>query len=186
MVKILLTMFSMLVLISGCGNDEAQENEKDNELYQPIEYRASEKEDEGTIPYGNNRYQKRAERDEIRDSLYKETNRSHDNDFYNEESLQISEAINEIPEVTMTQAFSTDERVMIAVMIEPYKRRQNDIDDKIRAKAKEIVPDKKIVVYTNNSHWDQMKDLNARLKATKAPEDVQRKIKAFFDQFKGE
>lgn len=80
----------------------------------------------------------------------------------------IMEKVNELEEVTMTQAFTDDKKVYLAVMINPYDRRDQSIPKKVEAKVKEIT-DKPIIIYTNNNNWDHMKDLNARLKASQAP-----------------
>ncbi|MFD1018889.1 YhcN/YlaJ family sporulation lipoprotein [Thalassobacillus hwangdonensis] len=185
-----LLMVVSLFILGGCGQDdqaqEKQQNDTEN-LYQPM--KSGEQNDEVETPdpdYGNRPYHKRDETREIRNTQYGESNRSHDNGFYNEESLRITEAVNEIKEVTMTQAIATEDRIMVAVMINPYDQRDHSVAQKVRHKVEKMANGKKVYVYTNNNRWDHMKDLNARLKAEQAPGKVKEQINEFIDRFGGE
>ena len=91
------------------------------------------------------------------------------------------EKVNELDEITMTQAFTTDDKAYIAVMINPYNNRDHTISERVRAKAQEVT-DKKVVIWTNNNNWDNMKDVNARLKASKAPDEIRDRIVHFFNR----
>ncbi|RWZ59956.1 hypothetical protein EQV77_01265 [Halobacillus fulvus] len=166
----------------GCQSENGSLQDDSEDFYEPVQYKADEGiKRRGQIPTGEDSYFKRSAEDEFRHSRYDETNKAHDNDFNNEESMTIMEKVNELDEVTLTQAFANDDHVYIAVMINPYNRRDHSIPEKIRAKV-EPLTDKPITIYTNNNRWDNAKDLNARLNATQAPEKLKEKIRNFFNR----
>lgn len=170
-------------LFSACQSEEAREPEgTSDEIYEPISYGGVEDtERSGRIPTGKDSYFKRTAEKDFRNARYGETNRSHDNDFNNEDAMAVVEKIHEIKEVTMAQAYSTDDAMYIAVMINPTDRRDTDVTEKIKQKAGELT-EKKLTIYTNNNNWDHMKDLNARLNAAEAPDSVKKRIREFFNR----
>ncbi|UOQ46264.1 YhcN/YlaJ family sporulation lipoprotein [Halobacillus salinarum] len=174
------------VLLSACQAKEPNAESDHNEtLYQPLEYRGDDKpEKKKQIPIGQDSYFKRSAEKEFNHAQYGETNKSHNNDFYNEESVAITKAVNTFDEVTMTQAFATDDHVYVAVMLNPRDYRDRKIANKIRRKV-EGMTEKPVTVYTNTSNWDQMKDLNARLKASQAPNKLKKQVQDFFKMNKG-
>ncbi|ELK45722.1 YhcN/YlaJ family sporulation lipoprotein [Halobacillus sp. ACCC02827] len=180
-------LFIVFILIPGVlaacqtGKEETVPEPKES-IYEPMEYQADEgTERRGKIPTGKDSYFKRTADEEFRQSKYQETNRSHDNDFNNEDAMRVVEKVNELDEVTMAQAFSTDDRMYVAVMINPYDRRNQSIPDKIEEKVAEV-SDKKVTIYTNNNNWDHMKDLNSRLKASDMPDKWKNRFQSFFNQ----
>jgi|GEM_PF-5226677 len=174
-------MFTVL-LMAGCSAQPNEKAEEETTYYEPITYGGDPGiKRRGQIPTGEDSWFKRTAEEEFRNSKFKETNRGHDNAFNNEESMVIMEKVNELEEVTMTQAFTDDKKVYLAVMINPYDRRDQSIPKKVEAKVKEIT-DKPIIIYTNNNNWDHMKDLNARLKASQAPAQLKSEIREFFQQ----
>lgn len=173
--------FSSLTLMA-CNVDEALEPEEHTEEYEPMEYRGDTGiERRGQIPTGKDSYFKRTAEKEFRDTKYKESSRARDNAFNNEDAMEVVEKVNELKEVTLTQAFTTDDKVYIAVMVNPYDNRDHTMSARVRAKAKEVT-DKQAVIWINNNNWDNMKDLNARLKSSKAPDDIKERIAEFFNQ----
>ncbi|GGF06940.1 hypothetical protein GCM10010954_01760 [Halobacillus andaensis] len=172
------------LLLSACGNDipdKVNESQSD-ELYQPIEYTEDDGKKEGNqIPTGEDQYFKRTSQDEMRETKYSKTNRSHDNAFNNEESMAITQEVNELKEITMTQAFTNGEKAYVAVMVNPYDWRDEDIEEKILEKA-QAVTDLPVVVYTNINSWEKKKDVNARRAADEAPDKVRERIRDFFKE----
>ncbi|WP_226583343.1 YhcN/YlaJ family sporulation lipoprotein [Halobacillus litoralis] len=183
--KSIATIACLSLLLIGCGTDEtekAAEPDERGDVYEPISYgNEGGIERRGQIPTGKDSYFKRTAEKEFRDAKYNATNRSHDNDFNNEDAMAVVEKVHELKEVTMAQAYSTDDYMYVAVMINPYDRRDQNIPKKIEDKVKEIT-DKKVTIYTNNNNWDHMKDMNARLKSSKAPDKVKERIRHFFNQ----
>lgn len=174
-------VLTAVCVLSACQSEEALEpGTSSGEIYEPISYgEVEDPERRGQIPTGKDSYFKRTAEKDFRNARYGETNRSHDNDFSNEDAMAVVEKIHEIKEVTMAQAYSTDEDMYIAVMINPTDRRDTDVTEKIKKKAGELT-DKKLTIYTNNNNWDHMKDLNARLNAAEAPDRVKERIREFF------
>ncbi|MGP4061583.1 YhcN/YlaJ family sporulation lipoprotein [Halobacillus sp. H74] len=182
--KIIFMYLMVCTTLLACqAEDTAEPEPKEEEsFYEPLEYRADEGvQRRGKIPTGKDSYFKRTAEEEFRNSRYNQTNRSHDNDFNNEDAMEIVEKVHELEEVTMAQAFSTDDHVYVAVMVNPYDRRDQSVPEKIQTKVEELT-DKKVTIYTNNNNWDHMKDLNSRLKASQAPDRLKNQIRDFFKQ----
>ncbi|WP_179134030.1 YhcN/YlaJ family sporulation lipoprotein [Halobacillus massiliensis] len=175
-------IFAVAVLsMTACaGNDHVKENNVQEELYQPMEYTEDKGEKKGTqIPTGEDQYFKRSYQEEMKENKYSETTRSHDNPFNNEDAMIITEKVNELKEVTLTQTFTNGEKAYIAVKVNPADRRDKDIEEKIIKKA-ETVTDLPIVVYTNLNAWNQKKEEANRQKAAEAPEKIKQKVSDFF------
>ncbi|MFD2926093.1 YhcN/YlaJ family sporulation lipoprotein [Halobacillus naozhouensis] len=170
------------IFLVACQADGPAKTGNESYFYEPVEYgKEDAPKHEGKIPTGEENYFKRSTDEEMRDSKYSETNKSHDNDFNNEESMEITQAVNELTEVTQTQAFTNGERVYVAVMINPHDRRNGNVIKEVRQKV-ESMTDLPVTVYSNNSQWEDMKDLNARLKAQQMPKNLRERIKQFFQQ----
>ncbi|MFQ3542646.1 YhcN/YlaJ family sporulation lipoprotein [Halobacillus rhizosphaerae] len=182
--KITVMLMIMCLPLIACNAKEPKETGENQgeSLYQPLEY-SGEKEEtkKSRIPIGEDSYFKRSAEEEFNKAQYGKTNQAHNNDFYNEESIAITKAVNKFDEVTMTQAFETDDQVYVAVMLNPSDYRDRTIANKIRKKV-EGMTDKPVTLYTNTSNWDQMKDLNSRLKASQAPDKLKENIKNFFNK----
>lgn len=174
-------LFASLMIV-GCQSEEAKETKQEDPAYEPLGYGNDEGiERRGQIPTGKDSYFKRTAEEEFRNSRYNSTNRSHDNDFNNEDAMAVVEKVHELKEVTLAQAFSTDEHMYVAIMVNPDDRRDQSVPQRVEAKVRELT-DKKVIVYTNNNNWDHMKDLNARLKASQAPDRLKEQIRNFFSQ----
>lgn len=179
-------ILSFILLVSltllGCQSEESKEPQEEQSSYEPLGYKEEGAiERRGQIPTGKDSYFKRTAEEEFRKSRYTQTNRSHDNDFNNEDAMAVVEKVHELEEVTMAQAFSTDDHMYVAIMVNPYDRRDQSIPKKVEKKVREMT-DKKITIYTNNNNWDHMKNLNSRLKASEAPDRLKERIRDFFNQ----
>ncbi|MCA0969953.1 YhcN/YlaJ family sporulation lipoprotein [Halobacillus litoralis] len=177
------TLSLLLALsLAACGSDETLDLEKNTDKYEPLEYRADEGiERRGQIPTGEDSYFKRSAEQDHLESKYQNTSRGRDNAFNNEDSMEIVEKVNELKEVTLTQAFTTNDKVYIAVMVNPYDYRNSTISERVQQKAEEVT-DKQTVIWINNNKWDNYKDMNARLRASEAPDEIKDKIMHFFKQ----
>lgn len=180
MYKFCMTLLLASLSLVGCGEENITQEDKTEEFYEPLEYRSDNGiERRGQIPIGEDSYFKRTAEKQMRQSKYGETNRSYNNEFNNDESMKIVAEVNELKEVTLTQAFSTEDHIYIAVMVNPYDRRDHTITEKIQEKIEKMT-NKPITIYTNNNNWDNMKDLNARVKASDAPKELKEKVLNFF------
>ncbi|CDQ18123.1 Sporulation lipoprotein YhcN/YlaJ (Spore_YhcN_YlaJ) [Halobacillus karajensis] len=180
--KIISIMMLASLLMIACQPEEVPESKEEDSPYEPLGYAEDGgTERRGNIPIGKDSYFKRTAEEEHRKSKYNETNRSHDNDFNNEDAMAVVDKVNELKEVTTTQAFSTDDHMYVAVMINPYDLRDDSIPKKIEEKVREV-SDKKLTVYTNNNDWDNMKNFNSRVNSSEAPERLKERVREFFNQ----
>jgi hypothetical protein len=105
-------------------------------------------------------------------------NHSMDNDpgrfsdaFTNEESIRISKALEQRRDIVQAQVASTENRVIVSVMLNKQADNHN-VPEKIREEIQTIIPDKQIVIYTDDTHWERMKDIDTKLKAKNFGNDI--------------
>lgn len=67
-------------------------------------------------------------------------------------------------EIKQAQVASSDERVVVGVILSNRFEAQSDIAEQIKTSVKEMAPDKTVVVYTDDIHWDRMRNLQSRIK----------------------
>src|SRR5699024_11826829 len=87
--------------------------------------------------------------------------RNYSDIFTNEESEQISERVMNYEEVNLAQTASMDDRVVVAVMFNEYHDSDDQIIADISQAVETIVPEKEVVIYTDDKYWDHMRDINA-------------------------
>src|SRR5699024_10965307 len=80
---------------------------------------------------------------------------------------------------------TTEDRVIVGVMLNKHDKQQTDKDQKkiaeIEKTVQKLEPDKEIIVYTDDAHWNQLKDLNSSLKQSNAGENVKKYIEKFLN-----
>ncbi|WP_163970116.1 YhcN/YlaJ family sporulation lipoprotein [Oceanobacillus halotolerans] len=115
-------------------------------------------------------------RDDINRS---ENNNRYTDAFTNEESEEIAEHLRQRNDIRQVQVASTDDRVVVAVMLN--KHHDHHVPDNIEEDIKEFVQDKKIVVYTDDIYWERMRNLDSRLNQANMGEDVEQEIEDLFN-----
>ncbi|MBM7554635.1 YhcN/YlaJ family sporulation lipoprotein [Thalassobacillus pellis] len=177
----------LLVITSGCNTADETRQEDQQNIYESVTDDREQGVQQDYRPrHGAPNLFKQEEEEEMKNAEHEKTNRGHDNDFYNEQSLAITREVNEMKEVVMTQAIATENRVMVAVMLDPYSRRDRSVKRLIRERVDAMTDVEEIYVYTNYSKWDEMKNLNARVRAAQAPEKVKEEINQFLKRFQPE
>lgn len=182
--KPIASVFAIGILMTGCNTEEAQENSKQNNVYDPLE--TTEK-NNGTESNelrrgAPNRIKREAEED-MRNTTYNISDRAHNNEYYNEQSMAITRSINELPQVTTSTALATEDRVLVGVVPTIYGRKEHNLKNLVREKVAEVTDEKNVVIYMNHSDWEELRDLNARVRAEKAPEKVKEEINKFLKRF---
>ncbi|WP_067727292.1 YhcN/YlaJ family sporulation lipoprotein [Oceanobacillus damuensis] len=100
--------------------------------------------------------------------------------FTNEESIRISEELANQKDIIQAQVASTDDRIIVAVMLREHFDHHASVD--IESEVRKIVPEteKQITVYTDDIQWDRMKNLDARLQAKTIGEDMEIFVEELF------
>lgn len=156
---------SITLLTVGCtANEEAYDNENMENLTQPIAYE--------TKNQANQRFQKNLSSEQKKNSPNEEDlstppeglkKNSYTDGFYNKESKAVAEQLNKMEEIKMTQAFVTDEKIIVSVMInQEYDENVKNISDEVYRQVESISPNKKVIVYTDDIHWNRLRNLDAR------------------------
>lgn len=180
---IIAAFFTMVACANDNGANEDAQREIDNKNTQPIHYETN---------------QEKKERLHVRDQTigekggYPQTHQDKANDannkngytdvFTNEEAQMIAETLQNKREIVQAQVASTDDRIIVGVILQAHAK-QKDSAQQIKKEVKKLVPntDKQIIVYTDDIHWDRMKNLDARLKAKNNGDKIEQYINEFIN-----
>lgn len=160
-----------IVILSACTNtqENSQNNNKNTDTNtdtQPMHYEREKtdvKEDDGAENQRRNGH---------REPRYSDA-------FTNEESVELSKRLEKQKNIVKAQVASTEDRIIVAVMLNDHS--DHNITRKIESEVKKTNPDKQIVIYTDDSHWDRMKNLDARMKSGSIGNGFEDNIKGLFN-----
>lgn len=184
--KIIVALFILTVFVTGCTNmnsDEKQETTQENPNTHPIndEPKKEQKDrlEDRVNPPSKQKHQQNQER-------YADQMGNDDMDiFTTKESAEIADMLTKRNDVIQAQVATTKDRVIVGVMLNKYNKQQADGDQKkiaeIEKAVQKVEPEKEIVVYTDDAHWNQLKDLNSGLKQSNAGENVEKYIEKFLN-----
>lgn len=82
--------------------------------------------------------------------------------FTNDESARLEEHLRTFKEVKQAQVASTEERIVIGILLSNRFQEDPNIATDIKRSVEEIVPNKTIIVYTDHIHWDRMRELRSK------------------------
>ncbi|WP_430785037.1 YhcN/YlaJ family sporulation lipoprotein [Virgibacillus flavescens] len=180
--KLKILFLTIFVLVAGCTNDG--KNESDNTTSpetQPLHY---ETENERNARLGI-RKKSLGEQGGYPQTQQLEINRgdvetgNNTDIFTNEQSIQISNHLKKLREIKMAQVAISEEKVIVSVMLNEHNN--HDVNRMIENEVRKFEPNKTIVVYTDDKHWDRMSNLSARLKQAKLPNDLKDDIMRLFN-----
>ncbi|MBY7143269.1 YhcN/YlaJ family sporulation lipoprotein [Virgibacillus sp. NKC19-3] len=182
--KILFPLLVITMLFVACANTDTDHTQTTNEnsTTQPIHYETEEEQNNRL----NTRDQTIGDRGGYPQSDQNGVNASdysngYTDEFTDEESEELSKQLKDRKDIVQAQVASTDDRVIVAVILKE-KYIDHDIKDSIESEVSEAIPDKEIVVYTDDAYWDQAKNLDARSGSKNKNYDVEDYIKDFFER----
>ncbi|MFD1850161.1 YhcN/YlaJ family sporulation lipoprotein [Oceanobacillus bengalensis] len=157
-----LLLVGLIFILTACGNDNAESETKQYNT-QPINYDTPLEQD-GSLDrqeesIGEKGGYPQSEQRGVNASDYEG---DYTDPFTNDETIFITEELRKDKDIIQAQVASTDDRIIVAVMLREY---YNEADtEEIKEKIRRIVPDidKEIIVYTDDIHWNRMKDYDAR------------------------
>ncbi|WP_174613924.1 YhcN/YlaJ family sporulation lipoprotein [Virgibacillus ihumii] len=175
----MLKIFCLLlfaVFIVGCNavTDNAADNDGDLSS-EPIHYE-TENERNNRL---NNRPENIAEQGGYEQSERDRLNmgdRDAKTDLYtNEFTMSISEHLKQNKNVKQAQVVATDKKIVVGVQVNEYAPK--GIKKTIKNEVKQMVPERKVVVYTDRVYWDKMRDEDAE------PDQLNGDMEEFLDEF---
>ncbi|HLQ71560.1 MAG TPA: YhcN/YlaJ family sporulation lipoprotein, partial [Bacillota bacterium] len=101
--------------------------------------------------------------------------------FTNNTSNKIREKLTNRQDIRRAQVAVTKTRAIISVQLSDHANRE-DILDSIQHDTEPMVPNKDIVIYTNDSYWNRMKKLGSELKNLTDDDDIDHYIDKYFDE----
>lgn len=169
--------FSILCFaLVGCADDNNNNahGDQDGVNSQPINYETQQEQEERLGNEGENKNQ-----DKYPKSDQKELNRgdrSGQSDLYtNEMTMSISDKLKKRKHIQQAQVTMTKDKLVVAVIISEYA--PSNIGDKVEEEVREMAPNKEVVVYTDDPHWDRMRNKDAQLDQLKGG------VKEFLNEF---
>lgn len=160
--------------VVGCTNEGNNEAGNDNQTEtQPIHYETKNERDERldlrdkTI--GEKGGYPQSEQKNLNSGDGKTGNNT--DEFTNKQSKVISDHLKEKRNIKLAQVAITNDKIIVAVMLNEHN--DHEISTDIKNEVRKFEPNKTIVVYTDDKHWDRMNNLKARLKQSNIPDDLQ-------------
>lgn len=168
--RILLFIMASIIVMTGCMNNEqlGSQHELDPKPVRlstednreiVIDRRPSddyiESDEEGVGQYGSER-----------------------NIFNSREERQISQQLAKRKEIMQSRVAITPNRVVVFASLSEYP---NDITKSIEEDVKRFVPDRDVVVFTDEAQWERMKHLDASLKQREIGEDLEEFLEEYFN-----
>ncbi|WP_087971793.1 YhcN/YlaJ family sporulation lipoprotein [Oceanobacillus rekensis] len=179
MLKNLMLFIFMIFVMAACNGGEQETSEQPNGgAVQPMHFDEKTRDiydrqgpsigEQGGYPQSKQRGVNSSDFSEYSDA------------FTNEESIRIMEELVKQKDIIQAQVASTDDRIIVAVMLRENLDRE--IADDIEAEVKEIVPasDKEVIVYTDDVQWDRMKNFDSRIQSEDMDEDTTNFMEEFF------
>lgn len=157
-----------LLILFGCTNtnDTDQNAEQENRSdTQPIHYETDEEQRERQ----NERPETIGDRGGYPQSDQRDTNASESkyenssDPYINEDSGKIYDRIIRFREIKQAQIAISEDKVMVALMLNDYN--EETIRDKIVKEVEKVEPDKEVVIYTDDIHWNRMRNSRSRFKS---------------------
>jgi len=159
------SIFCLLIGCSSMNNDTGNENESpetDNTSYNSTKNHPD--------PLKKDRTKQRQEN--TRDTKNRDI-------FTNDTSIEIQETLTNRSDIRRAQVAITNTRAMISLQLSDHANRDGILDS-VENDVKHIVPEKEIVIYTDDSYWRRMKDLGSRLKRLTDDDDIDKYIDEHF------
>ena len=154
----------------GCTNmntDEKNETGSNNETTHPINYETKEQEQNRLGVNKQNTNENDYYKGDNPERINSGKDGNHNTDiFTTDEAKKISEQLSKRKDIKQTQVATTEKSVIVGIMLNEQSKQidnQNIVND-IEKEVSKLSPNKEIVVYTDNIHWNQMKNLDSTIR----------------------
>ncbi|QDP40730.1 YhcN/YlaJ family sporulation lipoprotein [Radiobacillus deserti] len=159
-----ISFLAFLFSVTGCAANDQPSADKELDLgEQPISYEPEPTENK---PESNQYYLQgdQSMKDYVNRLPSGQENTDYEQQAYNETAEQINKKVSGLQEVNVTQSYVRKDRVIVAVMLNLYY--DNDpleVTKKVYRIVKEMVPNKKVEVYTDDIYWNEARDYNSQI-----------------------
>lgn len=162
-----------LLFIAGCGNATKQSIEEENRPHpQQVRYETPAKEADHLTYYKDYVDARKLQKENLADNDFNE----YTDPYTTEESQEIAAKLMENRDIIVAEVRILENRVFVAVKLREnnYDRNHNmDIVTTIEDQVKEVIADdeKQVIVWTDHTQWNRMKNYHAEPKVTPFFED---------------
>ncbi|MDY0405466.1 YhcN/YlaJ family sporulation lipoprotein [Virgibacillus sp. 179-BFC.A HS] len=81
--------------------------------------------------------------------------------FTNKQTVKAQQHLASFKEIKQAQVAAADDRVVVSVMLNKHVK--DNVADRIRGEMKQFFPDKKIYIYTDDSHYRRIRNIRSKL-----------------------
>lgn len=183
--KIITTMCILVFIVGGCTNtnsDGKKETNKESPNSDPISYETQQgNKDRGGVREHSLEEQAGYSQHDQDNVNHGEANRDNTDIFTTQEAEEISRRLTRRRDITQAQVATTEDRVIIGVILKKQQTGNQKLISDIEKEVQQFAPDKEVIVYTDDTHWNKMKDLDKGLKRNNSGEDVEKYIENFLN-----
>ncbi|MGM8364697.1 YhcN/YlaJ family sporulation lipoprotein [Virgibacillus sp. W0181] len=174
--KLLITFFAVgLFVLTGCanGNDDAEQkiNETNPDL---IRYESKE---EQNARFGINEYADKDYYQSDEKGIALDGNES--KLFNSKEARLITQKLHKRTDIKQSQVATIEDTVIVSVTLKDYTN--DNITNSIKQDVQEIVPAKEVIIYTDDIHWNRMRNLQSGLKQREIGENLEHYLEDNFN-----
>lgn len=174
-----ITIIILVLLLSGCKSPEAENKKNDKE-----DYRQTELNNE-TKPMNNKNVPRAADKSPNKDYYQSDekgiaTDGTEENIFATDDTREIAQLLAIRTDIRQSQVAELKDRIVITLMTNPNEM-DNQTISSIKDDIQEVVPEKEVFIYTDEYHWNRMKDLDASLQQRKMGEAVEEFMEKHFN-----
>lgn len=183
--KVITAMCILVFIIGGCTNtnsDGQKETNKESPNSDPISFETQQgKKNQGKGIREHSLEEQPGYPQHDQDNVnHGEANRNNADIFTTQEAEEISRHLTKRRDITQAQVATTEDRVIIGLILKKQQTGNQQLIDNIEKEVQQFAPDKEIIVYTDDTHWNKMKNLDRGLKRNNSGEDVESYIENFF------
>ncbi|MEN1969278.1 YhcN/YlaJ family sporulation lipoprotein [Lentibacillus sp. N15] len=151
-----------LLMLFGCSNNNANKDQHNDSDTQPIHYETDHEHAKrlGTTDRSIGDRGGYPQSDQSGTNASNGQQGTYSDNFVNQESEQIYQRLINYKQIKQAQIAITEDKVIVGLMLNDYK--EEHVRDLVVKEVKKVEPDKEVVIYTDNIHWNRMKNMNAR------------------------
>ncbi|GAA0601596.1 hypothetical protein GCM10009001_17990 [Virgibacillus siamensis] len=171
-----LSTLLLATILAGCAGitDNAADNEDDLSS-EPIHYE-TENERNDRLNNGPDSIAEQGGYEQSDQDRLNMGDRDAQTDLYtNEFTMSISEQLKQNKNIKQAQVTATDKKIVVGVLLNEYAPK--GMKQSIKKEVKQMVPERKVVVYTDRIYWDKMRDEDAE------PDQLNGDVEEFIDEF---
>lgn len=155
----------LVIILTGCMNDAAEDNNPQDIGTEQINNTEMNNEQKKYYQSDEKGIGKDADKREL---------------FASDKELEITQLLRKRTDTKNAKVAIASDRVIISVILDDPEMTTEDFSREVGPEIEALIPDKEIFIYTDEYEWNQMKDLEASYKQKELGENIEYYIEKFF------